>query len=116
MGGNYTQDPFETFWDQRGPITALAGYDATTSWSVDIKAQANKSILVKNTGSAQLTYQVLASLDGGAEFDWTLKSDTTVAATNGISLFQFADHFTNIKIQVKGVGAIATIKCSASGN
>jgi len=115
MGGNYTQDPFETFWDKRGPITALAGYDATTSWSVDIKAQACKSILVKNTGAAGLTWNIIGSLDNGEEFDYTVKADNAIAAGQQ-EFYSFTTHFTNIKIQVKGIGGIAIIKVTASGN
>ena len=113
--GASTIDPFETFWSQCGPITALAGYDASTSWIIDIKNEANKAILVKNTGTSALTYQILASIDNGVEFDIPFKGDTVVAPA-AQSLYEFSNHFTNIKIQVKGVGGIAIIKATASGN
>lgn len=115
MGGNYTQDPFETFWDKRGPITALAAYDASTSWVVDIRAQACKTVLVKNSGASPLTWKILASLDNAEEFDYELKAEAPIAAGNQ-ELYAFTVHYTHIKMMVKGVGGIATIKVTASGN
>ena len=113
MGGNYVIDNFATFWDKRGPITALAAYDATTSWEVDIKAYGDKVLLVKNTGAAALTFNVLGSLDNGEEYDIVEKSDNAVAPS-AQELYQFSDHYTNVKIQVKGVGGIAVLKFAAA--
>ena len=124
--GNYTMDPIASFTDKRGPITALAAYDAATSWTIDLRGQNDKVIIVKNTGAASLTYNILGSIDSPdfglvgqttfvPEWDLTHVGDTVVLA-GASSILKFADYYTYLKIQVKGVGGIATIKVAATGN
>lgn len=124
--GNYVLDPISSFTDKRGPITALANYDATTDWVVDLRGQNDKVIVVKNTGAAGLTYTILGSIDSPdfglqgqsdfvPEWDLTHLADTVVAPA-GISIQKFPDYYTYILIRVKGVGGIATVKVAATGN
>ena len=120
--GTYIMDVLSSFTEHRGPWTCLAGYDATTSWVIDIRSQRDKTLLIKNTGSAPLTFTILASIDSSheedghdPEFDIVHLGDTVVA--NGTqSLQKFSDYYSFIKIQVKGVGGIATIKAAGFGN
>ena len=123
--GNYVMDPISSFTDKRGPITAIATYDVTTDWAIDLRGQNDKVIIVKNTGAAGLTYTILGSIDSpdyGAsltdfvpEWDLTHVGDTVVAPA-GSSILKFPDYYTYILIRIKGVGGIATIKVAAAGN
>ena len=124
--GNYVLDPISSFTDRRDGIAALAAYDDSTSWVIDIRGQNDKVVIVKNTGAAQLTYTILGSIDspdlglqGQADFvpEWDLihLGDTAVAA-GAQDAQKFSDYYTYLKIQVKGVGGIATIKVAATGN
>ena len=115
--GASTMNPFESFWETKGPVPVLTTVDPSTTYSADITNQATKTLLVKNTGTIALSYTVLASLDMGVAYDITLQGATSVAA-NSQSLFKFTDHYTNIQVQMTaaGAGAIGTIKFSASGN
>lgn len=111
--GVYVIDNFSTFWEQRGPWNALANYDPTTTWNVDIRSYGSKVMLVKNSGTAPLTFTVLGSIDDGAEYDITELADTTVAA-GGQYLYKFDSHYTDVSIQIKGVGGIGLIKFAAA--
>lgn len=118
--GSYIMDPISSFADKKGPITALAAYDDTTSWVIDLRGQNDKVVIVKNSGGAALTYNILGSIDAGdpgvaLEYDETHLGDTVVAPA-AQSVQRFGDYYTYIKIQVKGVGGIATIKVAATGN
>jgi hypothetical protein len=124
--GNYVMDPISSFTDRRGPITALAAYDDATSWVIDIRGQNDKVVIVKNTGAGALTYNILGSIDSPdmglkdqapfvQEWDLIHLGDTVVAPA-GVSIQKFSDYYTYLKVQVKGVGGIATIKVAATGN
>jgi hypothetical protein len=117
--GNYTLDPICSFTDRHAPITALAAYDATTSWLIDMRGQNDKIIIVKNTGAAALTFTILGSVDspdlGAYEWDKTILGDTIVAPA-GISIQEFSAYWPYILVQVKGVGGIAVIKAAATSN
>jgi tRNA A58 N-methylase Trm61 len=116
--GNYVADFVTSFTQRYGPITALAAYDDTTSIVVDIRAQNDKVILVKNTGAGGLTYRILASIDSAPdaiEYDITHLGDTAVGAA-AQNLQKFSDYYTFIKIQVKDVGGVAVVKVAAAGN
>jgi hypothetical protein len=111
-----------SFTDVRGPWAALAAYDPTTSWIIDVRAQKDKTILIKNSGTATLTFQILASIDSSQNesgvaptFDIPFLAPVTVAAGSQ-SLQQFSNYFSFIQIQIQGVGAIATIKAAGFCN
>jgi len=124
--GNYVLDPISSFTDKRGPITALAAYDDATSYVIDIRGQNDKVLIVKNTGASSLTFNILGSIDspdlglqGQAPFvpEWDLTHlGDTVILTGASSIQKFSDYYTYLKVQVKGVGGIATIKIAATGN
>lgn len=113
MNNVYVIDNFTTVWCRWGPITALAAYDVDTSIDIDVRSLKGKVLLIKNTGAAQMTYDILASIDDGVEFDIIHKGATTVAAA-AQSLVEFENHYTNIRIEVSGVGAIAVVKFAGS--
>lgn len=116
---SYVMDPISSFTDKRAGIVATALYADATSWVIDIRGQNDKIIIVKNTGAAALTYNILASiddeLDGALEWDLVHLGDTVVAPA-GMSVQKFSDYYTYLKVQVQGVGGVATIKAAATGN
>lgn len=116
--GNNVMDPISSFTERHGPIAALAAYDASTSIRIDIRGQNDKVVIVKNTGSSALTFNILGSIDSvpdAIEWDLTHLGDTVVAPA-GMNAQKFPDYYTYLLIQVKGVGGIATVKIAATGN
>lgn len=119
--GNYVLDPISSFAEKHAPITALAAYDNSTSWVIDLRGQNDKVVIVKNIGGSALTFNILGSIDGGTSEDGAIEYDEThlgdtVVAPAAQSVQRFADYYTYIKVQVKGVGGIAVIKAASTGN
>jgi hypothetical protein len=120
--GVLVMDPLSSFTQRFGPITPLAAYDPTTSITIDVRAQRDKVLLIKNTGGAALTFTILASIDSPKEEDgYTPEFDIvhlgdTVVAPAGQSLQAFTNYYSMVQIQVKGVGSIAVIKAAGFGN
>lgn len=120
--GSYVLDPMSSFTSSFGPVSPLASYDPTTSWTIDVRATKDKTLLIKNTGSSDLTFQILASIDSSPtesgqaiQFDIPFLSPTVVAAGTQ-SLQQFSNYFSFIQVQVSGVGSVAFIKAAGYCN
>ena len=110
--GNYIVDLDFCFDQAFGPITPLAAYDATTDTVVQTMGLNQKVIKIKNTGSNDLVFTIVGSIDRGAEYEYVEKADTTLAAAASYT-HRFTDYYTHVKVQVKAAAATAaTIKAA----
>lgn len=101
------------------PVITLNAYDATTSVIIDLRGYKEKNILVMNTGLANgLTWNILASIDDGKNYDVALKANANVAFS-AQELYSSSVYYTHWMVQIKsqasGFPTTAQVKLCAIG-
>ena len=98
------------------PVVGLNAYDASADAVVDLRGMRDKVVVVKETGgSSGITYTILGSVDDGASYDLTVKSDTAISA-GSLATFRTTDYYTHWTIRAKATsgGVYGTSTSDAS--
>lgn len=106
-------DPITSFSIPPASVVPLAAYSPATDVIVDLRGMKSKGLLVKNTGTNSITYQVNGSYDDGKTYDVVIQSDTVVAASTS-SNYNDTDYATFWQIRTKASTA-STSGTSTSG-
>jgi hypothetical protein len=117
--GNYFLDHVQQLYttETRVPLT---GYTGSTDMVFDVRGMDRKGLLIKNAGptgsTAGIEYSVLASVDGGVEYDISHLAGATLAAA-GQTFIEFSNNYTHAKVRVLSAGATTVVvKHIASSN
>lgn len=120
---SYVMDMLSSFTQRQDNVVPLAAYADATSLVLDVRAQRDKVVVIKNLGANTLNYTILGSIDSPkeetgqtVEYDLIEVGDTAVLAGQ-IGSRAFSNYYTYIKISVKAAAATtATIKVAGYGN
>ena len=112
-------DHVQQLWvtETRVPLT---GYTGSTDMVFDVRGMDRKALLVKNAGASGATagieYSILASVDGGVEYDVNHLVGATLAAA-GQTFIEFNNNYTHVKVRVESDGdTTVVVKHIASSN
>lgn len=106
-------------------LTTATTADVTTTNAfadaliIDLQGIKEKSLQIKNTGGANgLSWQILGSLDGGANYDVAVKASANVAF-GAVEFYNSSVYCTHWKVQVKdqvgGSHTTASVKLAGIG-
>lgn len=82
------------------PVTTVDAYGDATSVVLDVQGLKDKALVIKNTGTKTLSWKLLGSIDGGAEYDVTVKAEADVLSA-AYEYYRFTDYYTHLKVQLK---------------
>lgn len=112
--GSFHIDQVQHLWES-AEIGPTADYSEDTDKVFDVRGANHKTLLVKNDGVSGIDFQVLGSIDGGAEYD--IEHATGTVGTDDQEQLDFTNLYTHLKVRTKSAGAATvTVKIITSSN
>jgi len=83
------------------PVTTIDAFDPTTGTTFDLRGYKEKVLMIVNTGSNGLTWNLLGSIDDGVTFDIQVLPNSNVAAGTTTLPYRDSNYVTHWLVQMQ---------------